>query len=157
KAQMETFLPPCDRIVLLAGQRYREFLMEYLRQRTTIPFSCCEREIMTVCKALHKWANYQTVLRFPFDDSAIPLNGIYILFEQGEIAHGGNRIVRVGTHTGPNQLRSRLRQHFPVENKDRSIFRKNIGRALLNRQHDPFLQFWELDRTSRLAKAAHVI
>ncbi len=70
-------------------------------------------------------------------------------------SHGTNRIVRVGTHTGNNQLRSRLRQHFLIENKDRSIFRKNIGRALLNRDHDPFLQAWELDLTSRRARVMH--
>jgi hypothetical protein len=54
----------------------------------------------------------------PFDDSPIPLNGIYILFEDGEIAHGTNRIVRIGTHTGKDQLFSRLKQHFIQENKD---------------------------------------
>jgi hypothetical protein len=112
---------------------------------------------MSACEALHEWANSLSILRFPFDDASIPLNGIYILFERGEVAHGGNRIVRVGTHTGTGQLRSRLRQHFLVENKDRSIFRKNIGRALLNRDHDPFLPTWELDRTSRLAREARVI
>lgn len=110
--------------------------------------------IMTVCEALHEWANSLPALRFPFADATIPLNGIYVLFEHGEVAHGTNRIVRVGTHTGTGQLRSRLRQHFLVENKDRSIFRKNIGRALLNRDHDPFLPIWELDRTSRLAREA---
>ena len=73
------------------------------------------------------------------------------------MAHGAKRIVRVGTHTGTGQLRSRLRQHFLVENKDRSIFRKNIGRALLNRDHDPFLPTWDLDRTSRLARETHII
>jgi hypothetical protein len=85
----------------------------------------------------------------------IPINGIYILFEKGETAHGTNCIVRVGTHTGDKQLRSRLRQHFLVENKDRSIFRKNIGRALLHRDHDPFLPLWELDRTSRAVRDKH--
>jgi hypothetical protein len=43
-----------------------------------------------------------------------------------------------------------------MKNKDRSIFRKNIGRALLNRNHDPFLPAWEIDRTSRKAKDEHV-
>jgi hypothetical protein len=38
------------------------------------------------------------------------------------------------------------------ENKDRSIFRKNIGRALLNRANDPYLAKWELDLTTREAK-----
>ena len=112
---------------------------------------------MTVCEALHEWANCLFALRFPFTDATIPSNGIYVLFEHGEVAHGTNRTVRVGTHTGTGQLRSRLRQHFLVENKDRSIFRKIIGRALLNRDHDPFLPIWELDRTSRLAREKHVI
>lgn len=99
------------------------------------------------CAALHRWAHALPLMRFPFDVSAIPKNGIYLLFEEGEISHGVNRIVRIGTHTGDNQLRSRLRQHFIMENKDRSILRKNIGRALLNRRHDPFLADWELDLT----------
>ena len=110
---------------------------------------------MSVCESLHKWANSLPTLQFPFNDGVIPLNGIYILFEKGEIAHGAKRIVRVGTHTGENQLRSRLRQHFLVENKDRSIFRKNIGRAILNRDHDPFLPLWELDLTTRALKEKH--
>jgi hypothetical protein len=46
-------------------------------------------------------------------------------------------------------LPSRLKSHFIKENKDRSIFRKNIGRALLNKVSDPFLEQWELDMTSR--------
>jgi hypothetical protein len=33
KAQMETSLPAADRIVVLAGVRYREFLLDYLRRR----------------------------------------------------------------------------------------------------------------------------
>lgn len=68
------------------------------------------------------------------------------------LGHGRDRIVRLGTHTGNNQLRSRLKQHFLTENKDRSIFRKNIGRALLNKRNDLFLKYWELDLTSRKAK-----
>jgi hypothetical protein len=110
---------------------------------------------MSVCEALHLWANSLPAFRFPFEATRIPKNGIYVLFEEGETAHGTNRIVRVGTHTGNNQLPSRLRQHFLIENKDRSIFRKNIGRALLNRQSDPFLPVWELDRTSRLMRDQH--
>jgi hypothetical protein len=31
--QMDSSLPVTDRIVVLAGLRYREFLMEYLQQR----------------------------------------------------------------------------------------------------------------------------
>jgi hypothetical protein len=84
--------------------------------------------------------------------SKIPLNGIYIMFETGEMGHGRDRIVRVGTHTGDNQLPSRMLQHYVNENKDRSIFRKHIGRALLSRDGDPFLQQWNLDLTTSAAK-----
>lgn len=104
------------------------------------------------CKQLHQWFNNLERISFPFDERKIPRNGIYILFENGEIAHGMDRIVRIGTHKGKNRLRSRLKQHFIKENKDLSVFRKNIGRALLNRDKDPFLDQWEIDLTSRKAK-----
>ncbi len=108
------------------------------------------------CATVHHLFNSLQELRFPFEERRLPLNGIYILFEKGELAHGGNRIVRVGSHTGDSQLRSRLKQHFLNENKDRSIFRKNIGRCLLNRERDPFLAQWELDLTSKESKDKHV-
>lgn len=100
------------------------------------------------CATIHRLFNSKPLLSFPFDVSLIPLNGIYILFQRGEKAHGTNRIVRVGTHTGDNQLRSRLKQHFVMEKKDRSIFRKNIGRCILNKGQDPYLSVWELDFTT---------
>ena len=34
--QMEAGLPPADRIVVFAGQKYREFLMDWLRARATV-------------------------------------------------------------------------------------------------------------------------
>ena len=105
-----------------------------------------------ICKELHVLFNRHERFEFPFDKSEIPKNGIYVLFEAGEKAHGGDRIVRVGTHTGENQLRSRLKQHYVIANKDRSIFRKNIGRAILNREDDPFLRQWNWDLTTRVAK-----
>jgi hypothetical protein len=39
--------------------------------------------------------------------------------------------------------------------KDRSIFRKNIGRAILNRDGDPFLASWDLDMIPRTAREKH--
>lgn len=110
---------------------------------------------MNVCGSLHEWVRTLPAYRFPFDGVEMPENGIYVLFEKGEQAHGGARIVRVGTHTGEGQLVSRLKQHFAVPNKDRSIFRKNIGRALLARDGDPFLADWELDLTTRAARLLH--
>lgn len=105
-----------------------------------------------ICQQLHDLFNSLLRHRFPFDELAIPRNGIYILFEKGEYAHGADRIVRVGTHTGKNQLGSRLKQHFVNENKDRSIFRKNIGRAILKKAEDPFLKQWNWDLTTRKAR-----
>jgi len=102
-----------------------------------------------ICERIHLIFNNLPRYQFPFDVEKIPRNGIYILYEEGEQAHGVDRIVRVGTHTGDDQLRSRLQQHFVQENKDRSIFRKNIGRALLRRAKDPFLDQWEWDLTSQ--------
>ena len=81
------------------------------------------------CKIFHELVCSMKRYRFPFDESSIPQDGIYFLFEKGEIGHGAERIVRIGTHTGEGQLPSRLWQHFLNENKDRSIFRKNIGRV----------------------------
>lgn len=107
------------------------------------------------CRELHHIFHNLPILSFPFHLERIPPNGIYVLFESGELAHGGYRIVRVGTHTGSRQLPSRISQHFLKENKDRSIFRKNIGRALLNRGNNPFLAQWEIDLTTREAKRRH--
>ena len=104
------------------------------------------------CHKIHIWFNELKRHTFPFNKFEIPENGIYVLFEKDELAHTANRIVRIGTHTGNNQLRSRLFQHFLRENKDRSIFRKHIGRALLNKINDPYLKYWEEDLTSKEAK-----
>jgi len=76
-----------------------------------------------VCAELHYIFNSKKRFYFPFNELEIPLNGIYILFEKGEYAHGKDRIVRMGSHTGQDKLCSRLNQHFINENKDRSIFR----------------------------------
>jgi hypothetical protein len=106
------------------------------------------------CLLLHKLFNSLKRFHFPFDDDLelIPKNGIYIIFEKGETFKGFDRVVRVGTHTGDNQLRSRLYQHFTDENKDRSIFRKNIGRCFLNLNKNPYAKIWELDFTTRAQK-----
>ncbi len=111
--------------------------------------------MIEACNLLHQLFNARPRLRVPFEPGQIPLNGIYILFEKGEFAHEGDRIVRVGTHTGSNQLPSRLKQHFITENKDRSIFRKNIGRCLLNKVNDGFLEQWEQDLTTSAAKSKY--
>jgi hypothetical protein len=108
------------------------------------------------CEYIHEIFNSIKRIKYPFDKNEIPTNGIYILFENGEFAHSTNRIVRIGTHTGDNNLPNRLREHFMKENKDRSIFRKNIGRAILNKNHDPFIVFWEFDLTARESRDKYI-
>lgn len=102
-----------------------------------------------VCAHLHLFARDLKRHRFPFEKRKIPGSGIYLLFERGETGHGGERIVRAGTHTGVDNLCARLYEHFLTENKDRSIFRKHIGRALLTRDADSFLSSWNIDLTKR--------
>jgi len=99
----------------------------------------------------------------------LPENGIYFFYEDGEFwGHGGKklRIVRVGTHKDGN-FRSRIKEHFLLHrtwmnfdrNKpkpsDRSIFRKNIGRALLNKDKDEYLRIWEIDFILRRNREKH--
>jgi hypothetical protein len=105
-----------------------------------------------ICDDLHQLFHNLPVYSFPFSLERIPRNGVYVLFEKGEKGHGTDRIVRIGAHTGIDQLRPRLLQHYINENKDRSIFRKNIGRAILNRDGDPFLKQWNWDLTSKAAR-----
>jgi hypothetical protein len=103
------------------------------------------------CQYLHK-----TLSRLPRlkreDLASAPKNGIYVLFEKGEEGHGGERIVRIGTHRGQDNLALRIREHLYTPNKDRSIFRKHVGRCLLARAGDPFLAQWEIDLTSKASR-----
>ncbi len=151
-----------DEFIFLAGERYRKYLLPFIAHYQIplrglgigkqLGFLKNNSESGKNCEELHTLFNTLPRIRFPFDEKQIPKNGIYILFEKGQIGHDTDRIVRVGTHTGENQLPSRLIQHFVNENKDRSIFRKNIGRALLNKNKDSFLEKWELDLTTKKAK-----
>ncbi len=106
------------------------------------------------CARHHTAIRNLEVHAFPADKGRLPLNGVYVLFERGELGHGGMRIVRIGSHTGADKLPSRMAEHT-TRNKDRSIFRKNIGRALLNKAGDPFLEQWNFDLTSRAKRARY--
>lgn len=105
-----------------------------------------------ICNSVHHIFQNMKRYKFPFNGEELPNNGIYILFEKDELAHDGERIVRVGTHTGSDNLARRLKEHFMKENKDRSIFRKNIGRAILSKRDDTFLEQWNWDLTTRANK-----
>jgi hypothetical protein len=101
--------------------------------------------VSNICNDLHHLFQNLKRYKFPFNSEELPKNGIYILFEKNEFAHNGDRIVRVGTHTGEDNLIKRLKEHLK-ENKDRSIFRKNIGRAILYKRNDYFLEKWNLNK-----------
>lgn len=117
------------------------------------------------CKWLHWQLQSLSLISFPYDPESLPKNGIYFLYEKGEVwGHGGvkQRIVRVGTHTGEGRFRGRIAEHFlpdglkMKEGKPdepaavRSIFRKNIGRVLLTREGDSeFLRVWNMSHIDK--------
>ncbi len=102
---------------------------------------------------LHEQFNALKRYSFNFDRNVIFKNGLYVLFEKGEKFLEFDRIVRVGTHTGQNNLVKRLTEHFLKPNKDRSIFRKHIGRAILSRDNNlELLKQWEIDLTGKKAR-----
>ena len=105
-----------------------------------------------LCNQLHLLVREGKRFDFSMGYGSIPSNGICIMFEKGEFAHAGDRIVNIGIHTGNNQLKNRIDQHFENENKNRSIFRKNIGRCFLNRTNNPYLSIWNLDTTAKSKK-----
>jgi hypothetical protein len=85
--------------------------------------------------------------------------GVYIIFEEGEVAHDGHRIVRVGTTTGnTTTLADRLHEHYKHEG--RSIWRNHIALCFLLKNGDPshlaglFLQS-KIDR-DRWKKTANI-
>lgn len=159
-----------DEFIILAGKNYYEHLLPVLPkshlplkgmdlfQRTAFLRKTVQRLKETtalsvtpgdtpkdLCDELHRLFNsldrysWHDIRKVAFD------NGIYVLFEKGERYKSWDRIVRVGTHTSPGRLRQRLYDHFLSPNKDGSIFRKNIGKALLNRSSHPYLSVWSLN------------
>ena len=150
-----------DYFILLAGNTYCRDLVQHLPNHSmpldglrmgermsklkklldgSVPVSASTR-----CTQLHRL--FCAMPRYTWDQiSQIPFtNGIYIIFEKGEQYHGMERIVRVGTHTSANRLKARLLDHFVCENHDGSIFRKNVGKAILNAHRDPYLAAWTMD------------
>lgn len=116
------------------------------------------------CEWLHHILEPLPMYGYPYRQDCIPPNGIYFMYEVCEAySTQGNklRITRVGSHTGQGNLPKRLGQHFSPADKwmnfrndqpkasDRSIFRKHIGRAMLNRICDPYLEVWEIDFTEK--------
>ncbi|NLC40623.1 MAG: hypothetical protein GX763_06880, partial [Clostridiaceae bacterium] len=147
--------------IILAGAKYYLPLMDHISKRNIrLPLKgmsmgdrlnrldqliASSNQDQTMCYRLHKLFNemprnnWMTIDDVPFD------SGIYIVFQEGEKHHNFDRVVRVGTHRSDGRLKGRLKDHFLRENKDGSIFRKNIGRALLNLNNHPYLQVWNRD------------
>ncbi len=100
----------------------------------------------TACHILHE--RLSELPRFCFDGVKKQTlnNGIYIVFEKAMTAHGADRIVHIGTHRSDDGLMRRLDNHLYHKDKDRSIFRKHIGRAILNKRGDSFLTDWNIKR-----------
>ena len=96
----------------------------------------------STCYKLHRLFNslprykWDTINRINFN------NGIYIVFEKGETFYGIDRIVHVGTHRSDDRLIGKLKDHFWSANCDNSVIRKNIGRAILRRNNNPYLRIW---------------
>lgn len=141
-----------DHFMILAGKTYYENLLPSLPMNS-IPLehvlqgdrTNALQELINVCDELH--ALFNSARRYTSSDIAeIPFaNGIYIVFEKNERFKGWERIVRIGTHDAQGRLRERLKDHFVRKNKDGSIFRKNVGKAILKQRSDPFLPMWTLD------------
>lgn len=150
-----------DHFILLAGNTYCRDLIQHLPNRSLPLDGLRMGERMsqlkkllvgsvsvatsTQCDRLHQL--FCAMPRYTWEQiSQIPFtNGIYIIFEKGEQYHGMERIVRVGTHTSSDRLKTRLLDHFVRENHDGSIFRKNVGKAILNAHRDPYLATWTMD------------
>jgi hypothetical protein len=122
-----------------------------------------------VCNWIHEQLDPLPLIKYPFNLNHLPTDGIYFFYEDGETwGHCGvkPRIVRVGTCRQGN-FQSRISEHFLLNPSkmnytpdqspphDRSIFRKNIGRALLNKANDPYITIWNLDFTSSASRSAN--
>lgn len=117
----------------------------------------------TLCKWLHESLDSQPLVKYPFELDMLLENGIYFFYEKDELwGHDKSarlRVVRVGTHRDGN-FRSRVAQHFlpgdpevelhadRLAPKDRSIFRKNLGRAILAKENPNYLPTWDIDFTT---------
>jgi hypothetical protein len=123
----------------------------------------CVSTPVLLCDWLHQCLDALPLFSYPFDVSKLPGNAIYFFYEEGECCGhqaAKPRIVRVGTHRDGN-FRSRIGEHFLLDQRkmtftqdqpaphERSIFRKNIGQALLKKAKDPYLSVWEIDFTTR--------
>lgn len=94
---------------------------------------------------------------YPYKESEISNNGIYIMFEKNEKYHNFDRVVRVGSHNGQNRLYERINEHYIGEDHRDSIFRKHIGRCILTKEKMvEYIKTWDLKIKKREDKAKNL-
>ena len=100
-------------------------------------------DVNEASRELHQIFESITRHSFPFDKVALPLNGIYILYEKEEMFGDIHRILRIGSHTGKDRFIKRLKDHFMADKQRNSIFRKHLGRCFLKKADDPYKEKWD--------------
>jgi hypothetical protein len=152
-----------DHFIILAGRNYYEYLLSGLAH-VTLPLgnlplgkriellhrlNASFEEAPSGAEGAALWLHrlFERLPRYEWRDiDAIPFeDGIIIVYERSETYRGYARVVCVGTHAAPGRLKQRLMDHFERENRNASVLRRNIGKALLNRAKDPYLDIWSLD------------
>ncbi len=99
-----------------------------------------------ICKRLHEVLN--SGLRFgcksgdyTYPDRIIQ-NGIVVMYEKGEKAHGDDKVVAVLCHRDQNGVLTLLNRQFVLEDSFNGTLRKHIGMCILNRDEHPYLRVW---------------
>lgn len=103
------------------------------------------------CEQLHRILGKGKKYNFAFNDARLNKSGLYVFYQIDEFGHGGDRIVRIGQTS--KSLCKRLSQHF-YGNKDKSIFRKSIGRVILQFEKDRLKEWNEKGTRDADAEAA---
>ncbi|MBV1818116.1 DUF6884 domain-containing protein [Clostridium cochlearium] len=148
-----------DQFIILAGQKYNEFLLDHIKnfQLPLEGLTMFKRvpklkelieEVDERATIIHNMAREMSHYSWNEIDDIEFENGIYMIFKSGEFGHAMDRVVRVGTHRADGRLKARLKDHYFRKNKDGSIFRKNIGLALLNKDQDEYLDIWGLNTSN---------
>lgn len=99
---------------------------------------------MDKCERLHKILEKGKSFGFDYNKNELPDFGVYIFYEKGEFAFGGNRIVRIGITIGyydvtgkvvGKTLHDRIKNHYKGS-KRKSVFRRKIGETFLSNDLD---------------------
>ena len=102
-------------------------------------------KIAEVYLFIHQVMNSLPRFKYPYLDSEISKNGIYVMFENGEEYLNYSRIVRIGSHTGSGRLVDRIDDHYVGNNHRNSIFRKHLGRCfLIKDERRDYVEKWDL-------------